>query len=92
MSLPCKEVRENWIKGPEPDTHNQAFGFEMDLAFRLAEARKRAGLTQAELAKRMGSTQATVARLERGKGAFTISLINRYAEAIGGKLNIQIVI
>jgi transcriptional regulator with XRE-family HTH domain len=41
----------------------------MALAMTLAEARRNAGLTQAELAARMKTSQAAVARIESGRGA-----------------------
>src|SRR5262249_59357069 len=44
----------------------------------LAEARERAGLTQAEVARRMGTTQPAVARLERGEADPRLSTIERY--------------
>jgi len=49
----------------------------------LADARERAGLTQAEVARRMGTTQPAVARLERGDADPRLSTIERYAEVVG---------
>jgi DNA-binding XRE family transcriptional regulator len=52
----------------------------------LAQARERAGLTQAEVARRMGTTQPAVARLERGEADPRLSTIERYAEVVGWRL------
>jgi predicted transcriptional regulator len=57
----------------------------MELAFTLAEARCRAGLTQTELAARMRISQAAVARIESGRGAPKWSTIERYARAVGAR-------
>jgi DNA-binding XRE family transcriptional regulator len=52
----------------------------------LAQARERAGLTQAEVARRMGTTQPAVARLERGEADPRLSTIERYAEVVGWRV------
>jgi DNA-binding XRE family transcriptional regulator len=52
----------------------------------LAEARERAGLTQAEVARRMGTTQPAVARLERGEADPRLSTVERYAEVVGWRV------
>ncbi|TMR08804.1 helix-turn-helix transcriptional regulator [Nonomuraea turkmeniaca] len=49
---------------------------------RLAEQRRREGLTQAEVAERMGVTKGRVSQIERGDVA-TMELVGRYAAAIG---------
>lgn len=56
----------------------------------VKHARKRAGLTQAQLATRARTTQAVVARIEGGK-AFTASLdlLGRIARALGGRLAVE---
>jgi transcriptional regulator with XRE-family HTH domain len=50
---------------------------------RMAEARDRAGLTQAELAKRLGVTQQVVAAWERRNIALRPEQIRTLAEALG---------
>lgn len=47
------------------------------------EARRRAGLTQAELARRLGTTQSAVARIERGGTEPSMERLRRIARACG---------
>lgn len=54
----------------------------------LIEARKRAGLAQAEVARRMGVPQPTVVRLEAGTHSPTLTTIARYARAVGVALKV----
>lgn len=54
---------------------------EFSLASELIEARKQAGLSQAELAQRMGTTQSAIARLESGKHPPSVRTIARIAAA-----------
>jgi transcriptional regulator with XRE-family HTH domain len=50
---------------------------------RLREARKRAGLSQAEVATRLGIGQSYVSRVERGAQNITLSHCVRFAQAVG---------
>ena len=52
------------------------------LARRLAELRKKKGITQVVMARRMGSTQPVVSKLESG-GDVRLSTLERYAAAMG---------
>jgi DNA-binding XRE family transcriptional regulator len=54
---------------------------------RLAEERKRHGLTQAQLAETMGVTPGRVSQIERGEVS-TIEALARYIEALGGRLDL----
>ena len=56
--------------------------------YRLAEERKRHGLTQAQLAKSMGVSPGRVSQIERGELA-TIDAVARYIEALGGRLDLD---
>jgi transcriptional regulator with XRE-family HTH domain len=54
---------------------------------RLAELRKRHGLTQAQLAEVMGITPGRVSQIERGEVS-TLDSIVRYVEALDGRLDL----
>lgn len=54
---------------------------------RLAEIRKRLGLSQAEVATSMGTTQSGVSRLER-QDDHRVSTLREYAAALGGRLDL----
>ncbi len=58
-------------------------------AWRLAEMRRRLGITQAEVAQRMGVTQGRVSAIEHAKtGATELRTLASYVEALGGRLEI----
>ena len=63
---------------------------EFALAAQLIGARKRAHLTQEEVAKRMGTTQSVVARLESGHPLPSLRSLQRYAQAVDGKVEIRV--
>ena len=85
MTIAFETLRRKWMKDPKFRTEYERIGPEMDLAFTLAEARHKAGLTQAELAARMRTSQAAIARIESGHGAPKWSTIERYARAVGAR-------
>jgi transcriptional regulator with XRE-family HTH domain len=62
---------------------------EFALAAAVAKARRRAGLSQAELARRMKTTQSTIARLESGRGRPSTRTLTRFAKATGHRLKIS---
>jgi DNA-binding XRE family transcriptional regulator len=59
-------------------------------AIRLQQIREAAGLTQDQVAKRMGVTQASLSRLEH-RPDVKISNIRKYIEAVGGRLEMSVV-
>lgn len=52
----------------------------------VREARRRAGLTQAQLAVRLGTTQSAIARLERGRSEPSFSNVAEAVRACGLEL------
>jgi len=59
----------------------------------VLKARSEAGLTQAEVAARIGTTQSAVARLESAESRHSpsIATLQRYAKALGYKVQIRLV-
>ena len=55
-----------------------------------ARARKRAGMTQAELARRAGLSQPAVARLEDPDYNPTLDMLERVAAALGARLEVDL--
>ncbi|MGV9613283.1 helix-turn-helix domain-containing protein [Nocardia xishanensis] len=62
--------------------------FELGAAVRTR--REALGITQAELAERAGLKQPAVARFEAGGTMPTIPMLERYAEALGLRLEVRL--
>ena len=60
------------------------------IAAQLYKARKKAGLSQAELARRMKVSQPMVAKLERGRGNISCGTLMKFAAACGCVLSITL--
>lgn len=56
----------------------------------VREARRRAGLTQAELARRAGTSQPAIARYERARSVPDLPTLHRIAEACGFELRLEL--
>jgi len=57
----------------------------------VREARKRAGLTQAELAARAGTTQSAVARIESGGVSPSLEHLSKLVRAAGFDIDVRLV-
>lgn len=84
-------LKRRWQKDPAFRKAYEALEPEFAIARQLIAARNRAGLSQAEVARKMGTTQSTIARLESGRGLPAMSSLQRYASAIGHKLDVRLV-
>jgi transcriptional regulator with XRE-family HTH domain len=62
----------------------------MTAATLIVEARKRAGITQAELARRMGTHQPVVARWESGRTQPDLATVQRAVRAAGFELTVAL--
>jgi transcriptional regulator with XRE-family HTH domain len=82
------------LKKPGVRAAYQAQADEYLLLDELLRARRRAGLTQAEVAKRMGTMTPAVARLEAGGGSQkhspSVLTLRKYAKAVGCELAITL--
>lgn len=68
---------------------------EFELLRHMLQARKTAGLTQSDVAERMGTKREAVARLEAslasGKHSPSIATLQKYAQAVGHRIEISFV-
>ncbi len=89
------ELKERALKRPSVNEAYEALEPEFTLLRDLLRARKRAGLTQAEVAKRMGTKPPAVTRLEStltsGKHSPSIATLKKYAKAVGCRLEIRLI-
>ncbi|BCJ74262.1 hypothetical protein CS0771_38060 [Catellatospora sp. IY07-71] len=71
------------------DAFDAAMGAMLDevRGWRLAEMRKRRGLTQEQVAERMGVSVARISQIEKGDVA-TRDVLSRYIDAMGGTLRL----
>ena len=90
MTIAFDELRKRWRDDPEFRKEYEALKPKFRLARELIEARTAAGLSQREVANRMRTSQPAVARMESGQRPSARSL-ERYAEAVGRKLQIHLV-
>jgi transcriptional regulator with XRE-family HTH domain len=84
-----KVLHKKWMKDPQYRREYDALEEEFALILEVAKARRRAGLSQAELARRMKTTQSTIARLESGRGLPSTRTLGRFAKATGHRLKIS---
>ncbi|HEX4838171.1 MAG TPA: helix-turn-helix transcriptional regulator [Solirubrobacteraceae bacterium] len=64
----------------------------MNAALLLKDARRRAGLTQAELARKLGVTQAAISKLEDPRTNPTINTLDKALRATGRRLAMETVL
>jgi transcriptional regulator with XRE-family HTH domain len=84
-----KDLHKTFMKDPAYRKEYDALEEEFALIIEVAKARRRAGLSQAELARRMKTTQSTIARLESGRGKPSTRTLDRFAKATGHRVRIS---
>lgn len=74
----------------DPEYAREYDALEEEFAFieKMIQARKRAGMSQADVARRMGISQPRVARIESGSN-ISMDILRRYAKATGSALVID---
>lgn len=88
-------MTKEWKQDPAFQEEYDALEAEFLLFDELLNARKEAGLTQADVAERMGTKTSAIARLEAGGGSNkhspSVATLRKYAEAVGCQLEIRLV-
>ena len=92
--LSHEELIKKILSDPEVKAEYDRLEEEFALLHEVLKARRAANLTQAQIAERMGTKQASIARLESGLvfgNLPSMSMLKRYAHAVGKKLQIKFV-
>ncbi|MBU4446176.1 helix-turn-helix transcriptional regulator [bacterium] len=89
------ELKEKALKRKGVNTEYKSLELEFTLLRTMLFARRKAGLSQAQIAERMGTKPPAITRLESsltsGKHSPSLATIKKYAEAIGCHLEIRLV-
>lgn len=89
-----RQMVEAWKKDPEFKVAYNELETEYALFRELLLARRRAGLTQAQVAKKMGTKPPSITRLETAlsgnRHSPTIATLKKYAQAVGCKLEVHL--
>ncbi len=94
--LTYEEMKAEMLKNPVARAEYERIEREeMPMLDAILNARKDAGLTQAQIAERMGTSTPAVSRLENalvtGKHSPSIATLKRYAKALGKTVEIRFV-
>lgn len=87
---PVKHDHEAWIREARKRPGFQAAYDALEPKYELIRARMRAKMTQQAVAEKMGTTKSAISRLEGGRRSPTISTLEKYAAAIGYKVEIKL--
>lgn len=99
--MKLKEINNNiydvdaWIdeclgeEGTAERNRNNEKAWEEYNAQILLDARKRAGLTQAQLASRIGAEKGYISRIERGLTVPTVATLYKIASAMGLRVELR---
>ena len=93
MPSTLKQFKDRALSRPDVRVAYDELEDEFSLLRQILAARASAGLTQAQVAERIGTTQSAVARLESGahRHSPSISTLQRYARALGYRLDVRLV-
>jgi transcriptional regulator with XRE-family HTH domain len=93
VKTPLSRFRSRALRRPSVRQAYEGLEDEFDFLDQVLRARARSGLTQADVAARVGTTQSAIARLESGarKHSPSIATLQRYARALGFRLEIRLI-
>ena len=91
--LTHKELKSRALERADVKDEYDRLNEEFQYLDEFLKARAAAGVTQAEIAERIGTTQSAVARLESGRGKHSpsIATLEKYAHALGCRLELKLV-
>ena len=95
MPVKHDDLKQAALQKPEVRAAYDALGPEFEVLRQMLQARRDAGLTQAEVAERMGTKAPAITRLESslssGKHSPSLATLTKYAAAVGCRLEVRLV-
>ena len=89
-----EELKKTALKNKKVKQEYDKLELEFKILNQIIEARKKLGLSQADIANLMNTKQASISRLESslssGSHSPSIATLKKYANAIGYKLDINL--
>lgn len=89
MSKVQKYIKERSKSSPEFAKQMEIERERLEFAFKLAELRSKAGLTQKELAEKLGKPQSTISRIETGEMNPSIGLVIEIVNGLEKKFSVS---
>ena len=90
MSDLTKYTRSRAARDPEFAEGLEAGYEDFKIGALLRQAREQAGLTQEDVAERLETKKSAISRIENSAGSIRLSTLERYAQAIGWKLFLEL--
>lgn len=89
VMIDFQDILKEELKNPEFKKYYDEYGRQLEIAYQILKLRKKKKMSQLELAKRIGTKQSNIARLETGQQNFSINTLEKIAEALDCRLNIN---
>ncbi|MBU0618759.1 helix-turn-helix domain-containing protein [Patescibacteria group bacterium] len=84
-----KEVKAEFLSNPEFKREYEKLRPKYEAISAMIKARLESGLTQKELANKLKTKQSNISRVESGKITPSLTFLNRFAQALGKRLEIR---
>lgn len=89
VMIDFQDILKKELKNPEFKKLYDEYGRQLEIAYQILQLRKKKKMSQLELAKKIGTKQSNIARLEAGQQNFSIDTLEKIAEALDCRLNIN---
>lgn len=86
-----QKLKEELLKDPEVLAEYESLKPEMEIVRALVSARLQQNLTQEQLAQKSGVRQSNISRIENGSCSPTIATLQKLAEAMGRRVQLEFV-
>lgn len=90
MSDLTKYVRARAARDPEFAEGLESGYSDFKVGALLRQAREKAGLTQEQVAERLETKKSAISRIENSAGSIRFSTLERYAQAIGWQISLEL--